>query len=858
MKPGFEWRTDEEAEWDVPELVDETAVSQPRKRPYWAAALVIAVIFAGGIGLVREASRRIADVTASVTADLVSSHNLLVKADTASDEALFLSLLSGRDLQWTAVQEQLFAQDMLVNRAAFGLTLLEEGGPIDPAQLPDTAVSLEINPDFTEAVLAVPYTYVVRGQNGLTETVVLTQTAVYRRGVQRWLYAPPAGDFWGNWQTTDGEFVSVTYPQRDAETAEKLAVDLDTAVAEACANLPLLNCPAAFHMTLRLGTDPVLLLDTANLNVLLTKPGQLELPAPTLMGLPANEASYQNLLKLYVRPTLAVAITDIVGYTCCIRAPVYGALLQYQLAQLGWESWPVTADDYRRLLLSGYGMRELLTAWSQPTFDYLQGPNGWLVFTAVDFLATHEPKQSAAAMQRQIMLHDTLTAWLAALRGGGIDDVQGIVAEMERDWLDYAYAQAQKEPPPIALPDQNLLALCSQSAVPGKSSLYRYQLNNQNWQKITDVPFAFVNALPNDGGLIIQTLDIGRDNNKNQTLWWHDGVLLPLLPEMAMSLSFGQADPSGRYVVVYVQMAENGRSAPQPYVVDLADCTKDGCAAEPTDGLPVWSPDGRHAILVRNQSLANQTLFAVQNRVFAFSDLMPEQADLLLADRALHPIFNAPVLETGYAPFWVNVQQFGFLQYGDTPDKQELVLASVYGDATEVVLSNKDLLAAVPQAERPSTLKLRYAFANPADPNMLVLTAFDVDEEDAYLFTYNRRYKNLTHHLTIGYDLDHAVDISPNGRFLIITGSVPHLRPNGPNAFRNVTYLLDLESGKIQTIPATEPTFLPAASTNWSLDGDWLITNVNDRVFGLSVPAYDYQQIIRHDLGDCSAVMWTE
>jgi hypothetical protein len=856
MKPGFEWRTEEEADWDVPERAEEAA-RQPRKRPFWAVALVIAVVLAGGIGLAREVSRRVNDVTASVTADLVSSHNLLVKADTANDDALFLSLLSGRDLQWTAVQEQLFAKDMLVNRAAYGMTLLEKSDPIDPAHLPDTAVSLEINPDFTEAVLAVPYTYAVRSQSGLTETIVLTQTAVYRRGTQRWLYAPPTGDFWGDWQTADGTFVSVTYPQRDAGTAEKLAADLDTAVAEACANLPLLNCPAEFHMTLRLGTDPALLLDAARLNILLTKPGQLELPTPTLMGLPANEASYQSLLRLYVRPTLAVAITDVVGYTCCIRAPIYGALLQYQLAQLGWESWPVTADDYQRLLLSGYGTRELLTAWSQLTFDYLQGPNGWLVFTAVDFLTTNEPKQSAAAMQRQLMLHDTLTAWLAALRGGGIDDVQGIVAEMEQDWLDYAYDQAQKEPP-IALPDQNLLALCSQSAVPGTTSLYQYHFNNQRWQKITDVPFAFVNALPNGSGLIIQTLDIGRDNNKNQTLWWHDGTLLPLLPEMAMSLSFGQADPSGQYVMVYVQTAENGRSAPQPYVVDLAACTEDACAAEPAAGLPVWSPDGSHAILVRNQSLSNQTLFAVQNRVFVFSDLMPEEADLLLADRALRPIFNAPVLETGYAPFWVNAQQFGFFQYGAEPDKQELVLASVYDDETEVVLTNDDLLAAVPEAERPSSLKLRYAFANPANPNMLIVVAFDVEAEDAYLFTYNRRHKSAVHYLTIGYDLDHSVDISPNGRFLIVTGSVPHLRPNGPNAFRNVTRLLDLESGEIQTLSAAAPTFLPAATTNWSLDGEWLITSVNDHVFGLNAPAYDYQQIVRHDLGDCSAVMWTE
>jgi hypothetical protein len=293
-------------------------------------------------------------------------------------------------------------------------------------------------------------------------------------------------------------------------------------------------------------------------------------------------------------------------------------------------------------------------------------------------------------------------------------------------------------------------------------------------------------------------------------------------------------------------------------VVDLVACTEDACAAEPAAGLPVWSPDGSHAILVRNQSLSNQTLFAVQNRVFVFSDLMPEEADLLLADRALRPIFNAPVLETGYAPFWVNAQQFGFFQYGAEPDKQELVLASVYDDETEVVLTNDDLLAAVPEAERPSSLKLRYAFANPANPNMLIVVAFDVEAEDAYLFTYNRRHKSAVHYLTIGYDLDHSVDISPNGRFLIVTGSVPHLRPNGPNAFRNVTRLLDLESGEIQTLSAAAPTFLPAATTNWSLDGEWLITSVNDHVFGLNAPAYDYQQIVRHDLGDCSAVMWTE
>jgi hypothetical protein len=43
---------------------------------------------------------------------------------------------------------------------------------------------------------------------------------------------------------------------------------------------------------------------------------------------------------------------------------------------------------------------------------------------------------------------------------------------------------------------------------------------------------------------------------------------------------------------------------------------------------------------------------------------------------------------------------------------------------------------------------------------------------------------------------------------------------------------------------------------DWSADGEWLLFLVDDQVLSMAAPAYDYQRVLAHEQGNCTAVAW--
>ena len=69
--------------------------------------------------------------------------------------------------------------------------------------------------------------------------------------------APPLDEFWGEWVTSEGDYLSLIYPRRDEAIAERLAEDIDQQIADMCATLEDIDCSADLHLTVRLDYDPV-------------------------------------------------------------------------------------------------------------------------------------------------------------------------------------------------------------------------------------------------------------------------------------------------------------------------------------------------------------------------------------------------------------------------------------------------------------------------------------------------------------------------------------------------------------------------------------------------------------------------
>ena len=172
---SFEWETVQEEE-DVWEEEEEVVDSGGRSRGRWrwlallAGAVLLLVV---GWLVRREAQQRVDEATAVVEEEVLASHTLGLQAAHDGDDALFVTLLSGREPSWTAVQRELLDANLLYDQAAqpFGL---------QPAGEPQVA-DVSFSPDLQTADVQMTQRYTAATSSG-RETVTLQRTLVYREG----------------------------------------------------------------------------------------------------------------------------------------------------------------------------------------------------------------------------------------------------------------------------------------------------------------------------------------------------------------------------------------------------------------------------------------------------------------------------------------------------------------------------------------------------------------------------------------------------------------------------------------------------------------------------------------------------
>ena len=340
LMSNFEWYTDEDGDWDelAPPLPPPQAV---RKRWFvWLMALTVVTLAASAI--YQRLNQRVAEVEAIVADEVLSSHQLRQKAVATQDRELFDSILSGSNISWMQAQQTLFEHHLTLDRWPLGLELPTAGARL-----------LTINPvpDLKAAEVLVAQEYVIRQPDGILTSVVLHRTDVYRRGQQRWLYAPPPQEFWGEWQIANGHYLTLIYPQRDQTIAQQLLADFDSTISVYC-DQPQAQCPADLRLLVRLDTNPQSLLDLSNLTTLWQSSSSLKLPTPSLIGIPIDEAGYQALLRGYSSQVVATTIQKTIGWPCCSQGLFHQALIDKQLSQMDLKSWPLADELYAKLFQS--------------------------------------------------------------------------------------------------------------------------------------------------------------------------------------------------------------------------------------------------------------------------------------------------------------------------------------------------------------------------------------------------------------------------------------------------------------------------------------------------------------------------
>lgn len=862
---SFDWQTEEEGAWEEQVWQDEPETAVPPSRPWLTIVLIAVVVFAAGAFAYRQINQRLDETTTAVESDIFAAHNLLSRAAADQDADLGKTVLSGRDMGWSRIQSDLLSGGLFYEYPGLDLRLPDGEAAYAPLFREDERfIDLVLSPDLNEAELIYARDFLALTDNGL-KVVTLQQTAVYRRGETRWLLSPPLEQFWGDWQTHELENLTFIYPQRDEEIMQEIIAGLQTVWQESCDLLPELDCTA--NVQIRFDTDAESLLESANPANLYDGNLRLDLPTPSLVGVPINNDGYEALRIAYGANLVSALIGNHLAYDCCRQAPIYQAMLTYQLSELGLAEWPVTEATYAELARSGVHTEMLYPYWNSTDFSLVQDEDSWQLFGFVDFLLKkHAPQTTPMILLEQMLRTRGFQPWLDDLAKEAVVGFSRSVEAISRDWWFYALTQSEDlavSGQLISFPEQNLQINCQttlqmESEVFPQTKLYRYEIDSDNWiEEFASPGMAFFNPLPQDDGVILQLMEVSEEQYW-QTLWWRDGAGVEIKnAEGAFSISLGQMDPDGRFLLTY--MGVDDEILPTSELVTLADCDNELCDSTPLAGTPYWSPNGQQILLTDRHLFDNQP-YLVDGRIITLnpnSSIQPATLWLWSAQAASEDKIE---VGDGVSPFWLTDELFGFIRsvpQTDLPLAQELVLMSPLDLEPQPVLQTAVLQDKLPENDRRYPLLMRYAIAHPTDPNMLLLMA-STQANDSYIFQVNIQTQEAS--LLFQLDLsrgEHSLSFSPDGRFLVATGAWwQETNRRDINLPFGVLHLYDWETAEHQTILINNDIFLPTFTFDWSLDGRWLAFTRDSNIITLLAPAYDYQQTIVHEAGNCSSLAW--
>ena len=854
---NFEWQQ-EDGDWK--ELPPTPTPETPKsRRRFVIPLLIILALLAAAFVVYRRVDDQLQQTETAVQSNILASHNLAQNAAHAQDEELLLSVLSGRLPSWTTAQQEVLAAGLLYDRTPWGLPSASDlPSTLTLADL-ETDAHLLLSSDLREAELHFPLTYQFTTAPGISETIVLSQTAVYRQGMRSWLLSPPDSEFWGKWKTDEGERLTLIYSERDADLVQKLAFDLEQIVQQICAEPDLPDCAEDATYTIRLDTHPESLVDGIDRRHLPDEQPYLKLPSPTLLGLPVDEVGYDALLRAYGVPLATAVFADLFDWECCRHAPLFQVLVDYQLSLMGIQPWPVTDVYHSSALRQSINIDDVGLLWHKHQFISIA--EGWQLYAAVDFLFDQYPDLSAIKMIDAIDEFSSFPVWLGNVlsqAGYPIGIGTGAVETLNRAWWRYAYTQTllmqKKDPPPIPLPEQDALLLCASNEIFDEDttmSLVRYHIQNSGMEELrSGNRFLLVNPLLDDNGLVLQTFDLIDEGSWQTEIWQFDNENTTFSSDEYFSFSLGQFDPTGRYAVIFTQRDDS--EIPQSNLLDFDSCDAASCEITPLSGMPYWSGSGEKTIISNANIFDSPTFLQNQRMVIFDTSQQPISNDFWLGDsQGQLPAAEAEpvILGNGYAPFWLNEETIGYIRYGED-SQPEIVLASLDGNVVETVLTLTDVQAVVSDEIRGPT-SLSYVLSHPAQPNLLIVVGFDAFGREAYIFTYDLQSEELALLMQSQASPYHSLGFSPNGRWLMLSGTGPN-EPGGAQTL----YVQDLETGQAQTYMSEYAAFVYSPFYDWSADGNWLLFLVDNRVMSVVAPEYDYQLVFAHEHGPCNSAAW--
>lgn len=805
---SFEWLTDEDAAADLEGSEPDRPQEPKGRRLQIIVILVVLAAIAGGYWAYRTGIEHVADATQQVEADVRASHNLVRRAALQSDLQLFQRFLSSSDAEWAQTEEQLVIDESWLDRPNLGLSWQETLSAT-------AAITVSANLLSSEVVSHERYGY--QNGEGQEQTATLARTYVYRLGPDRWLYAPPESEFWGEEAVIDLPRLRLTYPARDGELARQLAADLNDLIDRTCNRLAGLNCPTFFRLSVHFATNPELLQSGKPGSVPLWAQKPLTLPTPGLIGLPLDADSYDALFLGYARPAVAAAIADVVGWRCCQGGLFFEALLEQQWRELGLRPLPdePRPEAYGQLLQARLDVGAAEELWMQAPLEG-DSPSLQSARIILAFLQQRYPQASAGHWQHELANAEEYAQWLSAVTNGGAGPA---LAMGWHSYLQVQSAEDETEAPPEP-PAEDLLLMCSGEQ--DQAVLLRFDAQRQTFvSEIDDLRLDGKSAplqlwpAPPDGAIFAT----GEREDLHMHLW-RDGqqtLIWEAEPGSGRQFSFLGASPDGRFVMAQ----EHGlqETVPPYRAADVATCLENGCHWRPSNYLIHWSPDGDHVINVRPE---HNLLFVVESttaaQAFRFMD-------------------------TGSAPVWLDDETFAYLQTNEGR-LSAIMLLSVDRPRAQTLVDLSTVLAHLPATNatvRPEVGLVRH----PSDENVLFLALRVVPDRlqepamsgSTHVFLVRRDTGQLFNLFTTADGDPQSLHMSPAGRWLsLVTGEGLLL------------YDLVADRGGIYVDGPQD--FEP----QWSPSGEWLYAGSQGRHY-LLAPDRDTREVTGEPLA-CSHALW--
>jgi hypothetical protein len=394
----------------------------------------------------------------------------------------------------------------------------------------------------------------------------------------------------------------------------------------------------------------------------------------------------------------------------------------------------------------------------------------------------------------------------------------------------------QAEPPPIPLPERDILLLCQDSRAP---SLFRYDMDETTWYDAAletegAVSYNMV-AMPDGRGALLTVYSV--TDNLMRLVWVNGGRERLLLAETSFPaiLEVSELEP-GRYLIYYNTSLspDGGQNFYGEYraaVLDEAACDDDSCELQPFERALTPSPDGRFNLITRLDEEAGL--------VYEVEDAEGGRI------RELGPIRN---------PQWLDEQTVAYLESVPAADfvDGKLVILTLTPEGKidqQHEVTSQDLIETVPGLAYAvgGSFFLNEAVPDYHDPDRFLLSAYEPQMIFPHLFTYDWRQDELSPWqwpLLPPADVNMFAGESATGRYLTFVD----------DRVGFALLLFDQQEETWQQYSLRSPRFLWRPFT-WSEDDAWLLL-LDEEAVRLIAPAHGYEKMLFHGLGYCETAVW--